>query len=263
MTGMGFDLVVDVGNTRVKLALFQDGRIQRRGSPRADAPDLDGFLAGTAVGRVVLGAVGVPPEGLEDSLQRLAPLLVVSGSTPAPVRNAYGTPLSLGVDRLANAAAVVRLFPHRPVVAIDLGSCITCDLVDDTGTYLGGSISPGLRMRARAMNAYSARLPVVDPPIDPGRLGDSTLASIAAGLHFGVLDELKGAIAAFRQRWPDMAVVLTGGDAPRFMGGLESGIFAHPFLTLAGLHAILEHNAVHPVAPPGGAHRDAGAGTAG
>ena len=125
--------------------------------------------------------------------------------------------------------------PHDVAVAGIVG----CEA---NGTYSGGAISPGMRMRAKAMNAYSARLPLVDPAPAPALVGTTTETSLEAGIHFGILGELEGTIRRYRTDRPDLAVVLTGGDAVRFSRALESGIFALPFLTLEGYHALLVHH---------------------
>lgn len=237
------DLVLDVGNTRMKLGLFAgDDLVAQATAPHGDMDAVTALLAGRSPLRIAVGSVAAADEPLVRALEAIAPVRVLNGASPAPLRNAYGTPLTLGVDRLANAVAAMRLFPERPALAIDLGTCVTYDLVDATGTYRGGAISPGLRMRARALHAYSARLPEVEPAEDAPLLGMDTVGSLAAGTHHALRLELEGFIAAYRQQCPGLAVVLTGGDALRFARALKSGIFAHPSLTLLGLHALLHHD---------------------
>lgn len=236
------DLVIDMGNTRVKAGLFQSGRwIRGISMAPSDQAALSVFLDGTIPRRIAVGSVSSADAAFMRYLENMAPITVLEGSARAPISNAYTTPLSLGVDRLANAVGAVSLFPTRPVLAIDLGTCITYDLVDASSVYRGGAITPGMHMRARAMHAYSARLPEVDPPENAEVLGTSTIGSLASGIHHGTLMELQGLIGFFKQQYPDLVVVLTGGDAPRFARALKNGIFAHPTLTLIGLHALLHH----------------------
>lgn len=236
-------LVLDVGNTRTKLALFRNGEAVRTGHiVHGDAAATTAFLADARPVAVVVGSVGAPNEAYNSYLGSLAPLFVVQGDTPGPLINAYGTPASLGVDRLANGVGAMTRFPGRAVLAIDLGTCITYDVVEADGRYVGGAISPGLRMRAQAMNSYSARLPLVVPEGEPPLLGTTTAGSLEAGVFHGVVAELHGFAHALGHERPGMAVVLTGGDAPRFMSALKSGIFALPLLTLEGLYAILVHH---------------------
>lgn len=247
-------LVLDVGNTRTKSALYRNGEAVRTGHiAHGDTAALAAFLGDARPVAVVAGSVAAHDEAFAARLDSIAPLFVVRGDTPAPVINAYGTPASLGADRLANAVGAAARFPGRPVLAIDLGTCITYDMVEADGRYVGGAISPGMRMRAQAMHAYSARLPLVLPEQEPPLLGVSTTGSLEAGVFHGVVAELHGFIAAHGRERPEMAVVLTGGDALRFMGALKSGIFALPLLTLEGLYAILVHHRPElGVARPGG-----------
>lgn len=236
------DLVLDIGNTRIKAGLFQGAELLRTGHvAHGDLAGLKAFADRSPVERIAVGSVAREDQVLLGALGSWAPTVVIAGDHPSPLRMAYRTPTTLGVDRLANAVAVAHLFPGRAALAIDLGTCVTYDHVDAAGTYRGGSISPGLRMRARAMHAHSARLPLVAPPEQPAAIGLSTEESLAAGVHHGLRAELKTLIAEARQQAPDLAVVLTGGDAPRFARALENGIFAHPTLTLLGLHALLGH----------------------
>jgi len=236
-------LALDQGNTRTKLALFRRGEVVRTGHiAHGDTAAVKAFLGDMRPAAVVVGSVAAHDEAFTAFLGILAPLFVVRGDTKAPVVNAYGTPTSLGADRLANAVGAAARFPGRPVLAIDLGTCITYDVVEADGRYVGGAISPGMRMRAQAMNAYSTRLPLVVPEEEPALVGTSTTGSLASGVFHGVVSELQGFVHALGHERPEMAVVLTGGDAPLFMSALKSGIFAIPLLTLEGLYAIIVHH---------------------
>ena len=249
------DLVIDLGNTRMKAALYGPfGCSRRTALAHGDLVGLQAWLGAEVVQSVVLGSVAAVDPVFESGLRSLGPLTVISGNSASPVRNAYDTPLTLGVDRLANVVGARALFPGRAVIAIDLGSCITYDVVDGAGVYRGGIIAPGMRMRARAMNAYSARLPLVEPMPEVPLVGRSTLESLASGVFHGVRSELRALIEDLRHEMPGAAVVLTGGDALRFARALKSGIFADPLLTLNGLHALFLHQrslAAGPVPAPG------------
>lgn len=243
MTGTPIDLVLDTGNTRTKAALFNADRLLRMGWISTKEPtSIDHFLDGIFPARIAWGNVGAANDDLAQRIRVLAPVLAITGKSATPIDVDYGTPETLGVDRLANAVAAAAIFPGRSVLAVDLGTCITYDLVDDVGTYRGGAISPGMHMRATAMNTYSARLPLVEPALDPPAQGSSTHAALAAGVHHGIVGEIHGFMRAYTYQGAPMAVVLTGGDAPRFARALKSGIFAHPFLTLEGLRLILHYH---------------------
>lgn len=243
MPALNVDLVLDVGNTRTKAALYQGETVLDRAVLSTGDMDAVGrFLGGRTIGHIAFGSTAAPDESYIQRLGAMAPLVLLTGASPSPLGISYGTPHSLGADRLANAVAVLRRFPGRAALAVDLGTCITYDLVGADGVYRGGAISPGLHMRARAMHAYSARLPLVEPPEAPALVGTTTETSLAAGIHFGILGELQGYVRQLRKEADDLAVVLTGGDAPRFVRGMESGIFALPLLTLEGYHALLQHH---------------------
>ncbi len=256
------DLVVDIGNSRVKLALFHGDRVLRFARiDRLDAHVLRGFLGADRPTHIAAASVGVPIGPLLPVLATHGPVVELTGSSSAPLPNAYASPGTLGVDRLANAAALHALFPGRPALAIDLGTCITYDLVLPGSGFVGGAISPGPRMRGQAMHRYSARLPLVEDPGRPALVGTDTPGGLASGIHHGVRFELAGMIGELGQQHPGLAVVLTGGAAPAYAAALKSGIFADPLLTLRGLHALLAHHRHHPRDPGcGGAAADMGTG---
>jgi type III pantothenate kinase len=256
-----YDLVLDVGNTRMKAALYGPRGVERSVIlAHGDLSGLRNWLAGSRLEDIALASVILPDPQLEGFLSTLAPVLVLHGGSPSPLISAYGTPHTLGVDRLANAVGARQQFPGRPVIAIDLGTCITYDVVDGSGRYHGGLITPGMTMRARAMNAYSARLPRVEPSGHPPLVGRDTVGSLEAGIHHGVRAELVTLIHELRHEMPDAAVVLTGGDALRFTRALKNGIFADPSLTLNGTHALLLHHRSLAAGHPSGDGRAPGTG---
>jgi len=256
MEALRHDLVIDVGNTRLKAGLYGPfGHVRRAVFAHGDIAGLRSWLGPDRLEGVVMGSVAALLPELERFLSTLAPVLVLSGASPAPLRSGYGTPMTLGVDRLANAVGAMAHFPGRAVIAIDLGTCITYDVVDGSGCYRGGLITPGMAMRARAMNAYSARLPLVEMGAAPDLVGRDTVGSLQAGVHHGVRAELDTLIRDFRHEMPDAAVVLTGGDALRFTRALKNGIFADPLLTLNGSYALLHHHRCLATGrPPGVGH---------
>jgi type III pantothenate kinase len=254
------ELIIDVGNTRVKMAQFEGGRpVRVERYPHLGIGAVRTFLEGRVPQRIGVASVGVDIASAAGELGGLAPVTLIDAQSPLPIRSAYDTPLTLGIDRAANAVAAHRRFPGRAVLAIDAGSCITYDLVDADGVFQGGAISPGLQMRVRCMHAYSARLPMVALDGPHPLIARSTEDALRSGVLHGTLGELRAMIEAFVSGAPDAAVVITGGDGLWAARALKSGIFAVPWLTLEGLHEILRHTAP-PAAFPG---TDAGPGAAG
>ncbi|MCB0794033.1 MAG: type III pantothenate kinase [Flavobacteriales bacterium] len=234
------DLIIDVGNTRCKVAVFKQNRLVAHEivDDRVQA-SVEQICQREQVRAIGLGSVGYLEDAVVVGLGRFSRLVLLSGGSPSPLRSEYTTMGSLGVDRLANAIAAHKLFPGRATLAVDIGTCITYDLTDGGGTYRGGAISPGPELRAKVMHTHSASLPLVGIPDRAPLIGTSTQESLAAGVFHGTVGELSGIIAAHRQQEGDLGVVLTGGGALPYVRALKSGIFADPFLTLRGLHALL------------------------
>ena len=171
------------------------------------------------------------------------PFNYLSPETRLPIQNRYGTPASLGLDRIAGAIGAWTIRGKGPILAIDLGTCITFDLIDESNSYLGGAISPGLRMRAKAMHELTARLPLVDLKIKPSELiGDNTITCMQIGIWRGIEFELLGQIEAYIIKYPEIEVFISGGDAQSFDSLAKDLIFVVPNLVLYGLNSILNHN---------------------
>jgi type III pantothenate kinase len=161
--------------------------------------------------------------------------------TPLPVFNAYSTPETLGKDRLANACGASALFPGEHVLVFDAGTCLKADLVTADRTYLGGSIAPGLTMRFKALHHYCPALPLISVSGESPLTGVSTETSIRSGVLNGMVAEITGLLNSYREAYPGVRAVLTGGDTPVLVNRLQKDIFAVPGLTLHGLHAILSN----------------------
>jgi type III pantothenate kinase len=161
---------------------------------------------------------------------------------PLPIKILYATPQTLGVDRIAGSCGALQLFPGKNTLVIDAGTCITYDFTDSSKQYYGGSISPGLKMRFQAVHTFTARLPLVSPAENPELIGNSTETSIQSGIVNGTVAEIDGIIDRYRQKYPDLQVILCGGDGPFFENKLKASIFASPDLVLIGLNSVLIHN---------------------
>jgi type III pantothenate kinase len=182
---------------------------------------------------------------LRDHLTQILPLR--PGFTPVPLHNAYATPQTLGADRLAGAVGAGYLRPGQPTLVLDAGTALKFDLVTEN-TFHGGSIAPGLRMRLRALHAFTGRLPLLELP-EPEAvvqlIGDSTASSLLSGVLNGAAAEVNGLVADYRRRYPGLGLVLTGGDAAHLRPWLAADlgfIFVVPELVLIGLDRILRHN---------------------
>jgi type III pantothenate kinase len=236
-------LVIDVGNTRVKAGLFEGSHCRKRLDTGHFSDEwLNGFVSGAAVNRALVSASGVLPVALTDWLSAHCSWQLLDYHTPLPFRNTYRTPETLGKDRLAAAAGALAIGMALPLLVIDAGTCITADILDRGNHFLGGSIAPGIAMRAKAMAAFTHRLPEV--PLNdlielPGR---DTRESLQAGAFLGAVCELEGLIARYRTRYRKLNVVITGGDAPGLASRIKYSIFVSPDLVLEGLNLILNQH---------------------
>jgi type III pantothenate kinase len=234
------NLVIDIGNTRMKSALFEGDELIGEHS----FEDLElalSFWITLDFDSCLVSSVGL---GAEEIYERFPfPFQMLSHQMRLPIHNGYSTPMTLGLDRIAAAVGAWQLSGRRPALAIDMGTCITFEFVDELSVYRGGAISPGLKMRARAMNAFTARLPLVDlTPKPTSPTGDSTVSCLRAGVWFGVEYELMGQIDSYRLKIPEISVYICGGDSQSFESLAKDHIFVVPSLVLHGLNCILNHN---------------------
>jgi type III pantothenate kinase len=239
------NLLIDIGNTRMKAALFSASEMQQL-EIFTSLPSLIAWANKQPVKACLISSVGLAEEELR-VLQASLPFysLLLTPELPLPIGNAYASPASLGADRLAAAVAGATKAPAQPVLVIDAGTCLTCEFVSPDGVYRGGSIAPGLRMRFRAMHAFTQKLPLLELSVDsavPALVGDSTQAAMESGVVNGMLAELEGLIDRYRTDWPGLQVFLGGGDAKIFETKINRRIFAIPEIVLVGLNEILQYN---------------------
>jgi len=235
------NLVVDAGNTFSKVGWFEGDELQRHES-RLTFPELLEALRSSPVDRVIFSSVSHEVNQIRDWFQPNVPILTLSSQTPVPIVKEYDTPATLGADRVAAAVGAVEVFPNQDRLVIDMGTCITYDFVDRAGHFQGGAISPGMRMRFKAMHSFTQRLPLVEPAMEVPLVGKSTRQSMLSGVMNGLAAELNGFVAAHRATAPDCRVVLCGGDAPYFVGKFQLPISVVPELVLIGLNRILNYN---------------------
>jgi len=159
-----------------------------------------------------------------------------------PVHIAYKTPQTLGADRRASVVGANFLYKNRNNLIVDLGTCITYDLIDYVGTYHGGGISPGVEMRLKAMHKFTSKLPVVSAKGSPELIGKTTKECMASGAINGTIAELDGIISQYKQFFEDLNIIFCGGGAIFFETKIKDHIFAVPNLVLVGLNQILRYN---------------------
>lgn len=236
------NLVIDTGNSAVKYALFAGTALTHTGQVSTPT-DLLQVPEVKAIDNVIIASVRQENPDWLTSLPYTGKFMVLNYRTPVPVQNHYLTPQTLGMDRLAAVVGANYLYPAADCLVIDAGTCITCDFVDKSKNFWGGSISPGLQMKFRAMHTFTQKLPLVEQTFLPVPLaGRTTAEAMQSGVLNGTVAELNGIIAAYAGQTSQLAVVLCGGDAAFFETSLKPPIFAVPELVLIGLNRILNYN---------------------
>lgn len=243
MTKQNTLLVLDAGNTSVKIAVFINGEITE--IQRFETNNIDSIEAWSKKfynTPSILSSV----RSLEETNQ-LARMffscLVVKNDTSLPIQVRYSTPKSLGIDRICNAIAIAKNCPNQNVVSIDLGTCLKFDFVNDKNEYLGGSISPGIQMRYKALNAYTSNLPLIDEYTSAPLIGMSSKESIHSGVVNGIQAEINQLMQRYSEEFNDLTFFMTGGDIHYFDFPLKNNIFVDENLTLKGLYQIYLFNA--------------------
>jgi len=234
------NLVIDIGNTRVKAGLFHGDTIARQMLLK-NIEELKPELM-RPHDNIIVSSVKDDAESLFQLSVATGKKIKLTSTTPLPIQNNYSTLNSLGVDRIAAVCGAFQLFPHENCLIIDMGTCINYELLDQKGVYWGGIISPGMNMRFGAMHTFTARLPLIEATMEPGLVGNSTVSCMQSGVMNGALEEMKGIMARMMEKYPKLRVILCGGDAHFFENQLKPSIFAAPELVLLGLNRILIHN---------------------
>lgn len=237
------NIVIDAGNSSIKIGEFVDSRLIGTTS-FTEVSQIVPFLRSKNIQRIIISSVARQSVQIAEEIGSVAveEINIFGHSTPIPFENHYKTKETLGLDRLAGLAGAQQLFPGQNALVIDIGTCITYDMLVGGQHYFGGSISPGVDMRFRAMHEFTERLPMVSAYGDVDLVGDSTIGAMTSGVILGIIAELQGIIAQYNTRYPQMVVLVCGGGAKRFESNLKEPIFALPELVLVGLNRILEYN---------------------
>ncbi|NCC08965.1 MAG: type III pantothenate kinase [Bacteroidia bacterium] len=238
------NLVIDIGNTVAKIALFEGKEMVKLIYNSNQSLDgLEDLCRHYPVKNVLLASVIDLSNVIKEQLSQLQlPFLVLDWQTALPIANLYETPETLGYDRIAAVVGAHDCFPGRNCLVIDAGTCITYEFIDASGSYHGGNISPGIRMRFEALHQFTGRLPLIKEEGRMVAMGSDTETAIRAGVLKGVEYEMAGYIKAFQEKYTDLLVFLTGGDEISFDTNVKNIIFADRFLVLKGLNRILNYN---------------------
>jgi type III pantothenate kinase len=236
-------LCLDFGNTRLKWAVFSDGKIQHNGVfPDDGLEDLSNIIKTFRPDRSILSSVVNHPTEVEELLESKTKFQILDHRSRVPITTPVGKPETIGADRLALVVAAAHYFPDKNNLVIGLGSAITYNYINRYHQFIGGSISPGLEMRFKSLEFYTAKLPLVKPHWNFPLSGYDTKTNIQSGVQFGIAKEIEGVIDAYEDRYENLHVLMTGGDANYFKPFLRKKITEDPDLIFKGLYVISEYN---------------------
>ncbi|WP_163397885.1 type III pantothenate kinase [Flavobacterium fluviatile] len=237
-------LTVDVGNTRIKAAVFEGSTVlenfvfEKEELEKEIQKILKKFQN---CSDLVVASVGNIQKQSFLVFEKQLNIHFVTHEDPFPFINKYATPKTLGIDRMVLAAGATLQFPKKNRLVVDAGTCITYDFIDESGQYFGGAISPGLRLRYEALHNYTARLPLLSLEVPDSYIGNATAQAIHSGVVNGLVYEIDGFIDEYRANFPNFIIILTGGDADFLAKRLKNTIFANSNFLLESLNQTFQY----------------------
>ena len=236
-------LCFDFGNTRLKVAFFQNARLTEVIIiDNDDSSTIEKLIKEYEPKKAILSSVINHNVQIESLLAAIGKFHKLNHLSNLPFTTPVGKPETIGADRLALSAAAVYFFPKQHNLVIGMGSCITYNFINADHEFLGGGISPGMEMRMRSLNQFTAKLPIVKPDGNVPLIGYDTVTNILSGVVMGMAKEIDGFIDSYKEKYGNFNVHLTGGDLVYLAPHLKNQIFADPELIFKGLYAISEVN---------------------
>ena len=233
----------DFGNTRLKAAIFENENFSEEiVLPNDETATIEKLLADQNPQKTILSSVIEHNPEIENVLSAKTAFHKLSHLTKANFTTPVGKPETIGADRLALSAAAVHFYPGKNNLVVALGSCITYNFINQNSEFIGGSISPGMEMRFKAMQVFTAKLPLVQKEWNFPLIGYDTKTNMQSGVIAGITYEIDGFISEYAQKYSNFNAVLTGGDTSYFAGQLKNRIFADPYFLFKGLYALSETN---------------------
>ena len=238
-------LTIDVGNTRIKAAVFEENTLIEVFifTKETLLEEVQTILKNfPKIENLVVASVGTIEKKEFLSLETKLKIHFITHESTFPFTNVYSTPKTLGIDRMVLAAGAVLQFPNQYRLVIDAGTCITYDFIDDNDKYLGGAISPGIRLRYQTLNDYTAKLPLLTKKDPHHFIGNSTEEAIHSGVINGVASEIDGFIELYKSQYAKFIIIFTGGDSEFLAKRLKNTIFANSNFLLESLNQTFQYN---------------------
>ena len=237
------NLIVDEGNTLCKIAVLDKSEVLYEVAvPEFDVAQATEYIERYNVDKAVVASTRGGAEQICEALRsKVAKVLHFTSQTEVPIAIEYASRQTLGTDRIAVAVGVVCEMEIRDALIVDMGSAITYDIVED-GVFKGGNISLGVAMRFKALNEFTASLPLCKATEPNNKFGQSTKEAIEQGVMQGILHEIEGYVERISAENNKKSIIFCGGDAESFVNRIKSAIFAPRKLMFTGLNRILEYN---------------------
>jgi len=238
-------LAIDIGNTRIKAAVFEvDTLFEVLIFTKEELTSKVDFILQLhpKIKTIVVATVGNLDKTSFLDFENRVKIQFLSHESKFPFQNLYATPTTLGIDRMVLASGAVIQFPDQNRLVIDAGTCITYDFIDADNNYLGGAISPGLRLRYESLHQFTAKLPLLTKSYPENIIGNSTQESIHSGVVNGVIHEIDGFVEEYKAQYAKFIIILTGGDTEFLAKRLKNTIFANSNFLLESLNQTFQYN---------------------
>jgi len=238
-------LAIDVGNTKVKAAVFENNTLLHKAVFNLNAfkPEIEEILkAYPSIKELIVASVSKLEKDAFLHFNTKLKVHFITRDYNYPFQNLYSSPNTLGIDRLVLAAGAVLNYPKQNRLIIDAGTCVTYDFIDENDNYLGGAISPGIRLRYEALHNYTANLPLLTKEEPKNTIGNSTNQSIHSGVVNGLTLEIDGFINSYSDSYKNFIIILTGGDSEFLVNRLKNNIFANQNFLLESLNQLFQYN---------------------
>ena len=237
------NVVLDIGNSLLKAGLFKNNKLVKKYNFEVDYyNNIKNLLETNDVLFSIVSNVSNPNKKLINLLNSRTKLIKFNTDLNVPFINKYKTKKTLGDDRVALITSALIQYPNENVLIIDLGSCITYDLIKSNKEYVGGAISPGLKMRYKSLNTFTSNLPLLEPKDANYLIGKNTEESIHSGVINGIIGELNHSISRYKSDNKEIKIILTGGDSKFLFNKIKNSIFATSNFLLLGLNFLIELN---------------------
>ncbi|MBL7697267.1 MAG: type III pantothenate kinase [Chitinophagaceae bacterium] len=238
-------LCFDFGNTRLKCGVFDGPEFREVINLENDNTEtIRDIIEKYKPAKSLLSSVTNHNPEIEGLLSRAGKFHLLDHHSKIPVTTPVGKPETIGADRLALCVAAFQMFPGMNNLVIGLGTAITYNFVNKRGEFMGGGISPGMEMRFKSLEMFTAKLPLVKKDWNFPLIGYDTRTNILSGVLMGMVKEIDGTINSYSEKYNNLNVLLTGGDSTYFAHHLKNKIFADLNLIFKGLYAISELNNV-------------------